>query len=109
MIWLLDVLQLEQSCWKRLLTMSGHPPVLKEPTETHLPLCLCLLSAVIKGMCHHAQLFHFSISQRGLKMPKLAFNSQCSYLSTLGSWDYKCVSLLGIHFLFLFIAYLRGS
>jgi hypothetical protein len=38
--WLLDVLQLEQSCWKWLLTVSGHPPVLKEPTETHLPLPL---------------------------------------------------------------------
>lgn len=42
-------------------------------------------------------------------MPTLAFNLQCSYLSILGSWDYKCVSLLGIHFLFLSIAYLRGS
>jgi hypothetical protein len=41
-------------------------------------------------------------------MPKLAFNLQCFYLSIPASWDYKCVSLLGIHFLFLSNAYLRA-
>lgn len=55
--WMLDALQLEQGCWKWLLTMSGHPLVLREPTGTHLPQPLS--RAAIKGVPHYVQLFQF--------------------------------------------------
>lgn len=101
--WLLDALQLEQSCWMWLLTMPGHPLVLREPTETHLPLPLA-----IKGMPHHARLFQFYFWDRGMKLPKPLTCSDPTSASRV-AWGYKCVSLLGIHFLSLSIAYLKGS
>jgi hypothetical protein len=62
------------------LCNPGCPETHSRPgwSRTHKPACLCLLSAGIKGMCHHS-LALFCFSRQGFSLkPCLSWNSVCT-------------------------------